>query len=124
MNSITLTGNVVEDPTKVEYGDAKKVLANFRLGNNELVAGESVSNGFFDVTVFGPQALNVLKTLKKGERVVVTGRLQHTTFERPDGGKGSRTKLVAAAVALSLEFDSARRKKDKTGKGDKASAKE
>lgn len=113
MNAITLTGNVVEDPTKVAYGNDDKVLANFRLGNNELVSGESVSNGFFDVTVFGPQALNVLETLKKGERVVVTGRLQHTTFERPDGGKGSRTKLVAAAVALSLEFGAAKRKKSK-----------
>lgn len=124
MNAITLTGNIVEDPTKVEYGNDGKVLANFRIGNNELVAGESVSNGFFDVTVFGPQALNVLKTLKKGERVIVTGRLQHTTFERPDGGKGSRTKLVAAAVALSLEFDSAKRKKDKAPKDADNSAKE
>lgn len=113
MNGVTLTGNVVETPTKVEYGEDKKVLANFRLGNNELVAGESVSNGFFDVTVFGPQAEHVLKSLSKGERVVVTGRLQHTTFERPDGTKGSRTKLVAAAVGLSLEFDKAKRKKEK-----------
>ena len=124
MNAITLTGNIVEDPTKVEYGNDGKFLANFRIGNNELVSGESVSNGFFDVTVFGPQALNVMATLKKGERVVVTGRLQHTTFDRPDGGKGSRTKLVAAAVALSLEFNSAKRKKDKTGKDAKASDKE
>lgn len=116
MNTVTITGNVVERPTKTKYGEGKKagMLVNFRLGNNELVKGESVTNGFFDVTVFGDQAENVRKSLDKGARVTVTGRLQHRTFERPDGSKGGRTTIIATEVGLSLMFAPAKEKKVKS----------
>ena len=106
MNVIAISGNIVADPERVEYqnGGEARSLANFRMGNNELVNGESVSNGFFDVTVFGTQAKNVLDSFKKGDRVVVTGRLQHSTYEREDGTNGGRTKMVAIVVGASLEF--------------------
>lgn len=105
MNAITITGNLVDSPEAIQYGaEGANTLVNFRMGNNELVAGESVSNGFFDVTVFGKQAEHVLK-LKKGERIVVVGRLQHSTFERPDGTKGGRTKLIASEIGLSTLFE-------------------
>lgn len=107
MNAITITGNLVDAPEAVSYGsEGQSTLVNFRMGNNELVNGESTSNGFFDVTVFGKQAVNIL-SLKKGERIVVVGRLQHSTYERPDGTKGGRTKLIASEVGLSALFDPA-----------------
>lgn len=117
MNTIAITGNVVAAPEKVKYGKGN-ILANMRIGNNELVKGESVSNGFFDVTVFGDQAKRIL-SLKKGERVVVVGRIQHQTYERPDGSKGGRTRLIAQAVGLSYEFDDAARSAGKSEKGKK-----
>ena len=105
MNALTLTGNLVADPEKVEYaGQDERTIANFRIGNSEWYNGESKDNGFFDITAFGDQADNVLASLKKGSRVIVTGRLQHTTYERPDGSRGGRTKLVASAIGQSLEF--------------------
>ena len=103
MNALTITGNVVADPERVEYGEGKS-LANLRIGNNELVNGESVSNGFFDVTVFGPQAEHVMASIKKGDRLIVSGRLQHSTYERQDGTTGGRTKLIAQAIGASMEF--------------------
>ena len=103
MNISTLTGNLVDDPQKVEYGD-KQVLVNFRIGNNEQVGGESVLNGFFDVTAFGATAVNVLASLKKGDQAIVIGRWNQTTFDREDGTKGSRTKLVAQIVGVPLTF--------------------
>ena len=103
MNAITLTGNLVADPEKVELSN-DTVLVNFRIGNSEYVNGESKDNGFFDVTVFGQQAEQVLDRLKKGARIIVTGRLQHRTYERADGTRGGRTSLVATAIGASLEF--------------------
>lgn len=103
MNTITITGNLVADPERVTYAE-DKVLANLRIANNELVAGESVLNGFFDVTVFGNTAENALQSLKKGDQVIVIGRLNQTTFEREDGSKGSRTKLVALVLGVPLTF--------------------
>lgn len=108
MNSVMLSGNLVDSPVKVKYGKGDSFLVNFRMGNNEMVKGESVSNGFFDVTVFGQQALNILH-LKKGERVVVTGRLQHSTYETADGRKGGRTKIIASEVGVSGLFEAAYR---------------
>jgi single-strand DNA-binding protein len=105
MNALTLTGNLVADPEKVEYaGSDDRTIANFRIGNSEWYNGESRDNGFFDVVAFGDQAENVLAHLAKGSRVIVTGRLQHSTYERQDGSKGGRTKLVAQAIGQSLEF--------------------
>ena len=85
MNALVITGNLTADPEKVNYGEGDSLLVNFRIGNNEYVNGKSVSNGFFDVTVFGEQAKYVLKSFTKGERVIVSGRIQHTTYDKDDG---------------------------------------
>lgn len=105
MNAITITGNLVADPEKVSLSD-DRILVNFRIGNSEYAGPdkEPFDNGFHDVTVFGKQASNVLASLNKGDRVLVSGRLQHRTYEREDGSKGGRVNLVATAVAVSLEF--------------------
>lgn len=109
MNAVTLTGNVVADPATFTYGE-NETGAEFRMGNNEYVNGETVPNGFFDVSVFGAQAAHVLASVKKGMPLVVTGRLSHTTYEfKPEGSteirKGSRTRLMANAVGLSLQWN-------------------
>jgi single-strand DNA-binding protein len=103
MNALTLTGNLTADPEKVTLPDGRS-LANFRIGNSEWYNGETRDNGFFDVTAFGDQADNVLDKLSKGSRIIVTGRLQHSTYEKADGSRGGRTKLVASAIGVSLEF--------------------
>lgn len=110
MNAITLTGNVVSVNELVDNGG--KTLVEFRMANNERVGQENVLNGYFDVVVFGPQAVRVAEILHKGERVVVTGRINHRTYKVEDAQTGesrtgSRTNIVAMAVALSLEFDAA-----------------
>ena len=105
MNSVTITGNLVADPEKGQNtGDT--LIANFRIGNSEYAGPdkEPFDNGFHDVTVFNDQARNVLDKLSKGQRVIVSGRLQQRTFEREDGSKGARISLVAQAVGISLEF--------------------
>ncbi len=105
MNALTITGNLVADPEK-GTNTGETVIANFRIGNSEYAGPDKdpYDNGFHDVTVFGDQAENVLTKLSKGQRVVVSGRLQQRTFEREDGTKGGRVSLVAQAVGISLEF--------------------
>lgn len=104
MNSLTLSGNITADP-ELRTGASGVKFATFSVANNELVNGERKLNGFFDITAFGQQAEHIAAGLKKGDRVVVTGRLQQRTFEREDGSTGRRVGIVAEAVASSLEFN-------------------
>ena len=114
MNTVTLSGNVVADAEPlVELEGGFKVL-NFRIGNSERVTGpdgkpKNVDNGFFDIRAFGSLGENTAAIIRKGERVLVTGRLYHYTFEREDGSKGSRTTVTALSVGLSTEFQPAER---------------
>lgn len=105
MNAVTLTGNLVADPEKGK-NTGETLIANFRIGNSEYAGPDNdpFDNGFHDIVAFGDQAQNVLDKLSKGQRVVVSGRIQHRTFEREDGTKGGRVNLVAQAVGISLEF--------------------
>lgn len=106
MNSSTFTGNVADAPQRIEFGKEgeKQVLARFRFANNEWVNGKSVQNGFFDAVVFNNQAQHVLDTLQKGDRIVITGYLQHQVYDKPDGTKGATTKLMVEEVGMSLRF--------------------
>lgn len=106
MNALTITGNLVADVKAVPFGDDKQ-LADFRIANNELVDGKSVSNGFFDVVAFGALAKHVIESFSKGSPVIVSGRLDQREFEREDGSKGYRIKIVAQAVGASVQFGKA-----------------
>lgn len=112
MNAITITGNIANDPEIRQYTDREgkqRSLLNFVVANNELVGGNEIFNGYVDITAFNLLGANAAKSLRKGERVVVTGRIQQSTFEREDGTRGARVRLVANAIGLSLEFTPAKR---------------
>ena len=106
MNALTITGNLVADPELINLGEGG-VLVNFRIGNNEYAGPDKdpYDNGFHDITAFNAQAIRVHDQLSKGDRVVVSGRIQHRTFEREDGTKGGRVTLMAQVVGISLEFE-------------------
>jgi single-strand DNA-binding protein len=59
---------------------------------------------FFDVTSWGPLAENTANSLKKGNRVLVTGRLEQRSWETPEGDKKSTVEIVAEDIAPSLRF--------------------
>lgn len=108
-NNLTITGNLAANPERTEFGKEKEngqrgVFTKFRVGNNEWVNGKSVANGFFDVVVFNDQANHIFNSLKKGDRVIVTGYLQHQVYDKPDGTKGATTKFIAEEIGASLRF--------------------
>ena len=57
-----------------------------------------------DVVCFDEQADVVSQSLHKGDRVVVTGRMQLETFQKKDGTQGSALRLVADEVGRSLRW--------------------
>jgi single-strand DNA-binding protein len=64
---------------------------------------------YFDVTAWGGLAENIAESLTKGNRVVVTGRLQQRSWEdTKTGQKRSAVEIVADEVAPSLRWATAR----------------
>ncbi|HYN19289.1 MAG TPA: single-stranded DNA-binding protein [Actinomycetes bacterium] len=104
---ITMTGNVAVEPVRVS-ADGTSV-ASFRIASNSR-RFDRTANGWVDgettwmtVTCFKALADNVLDSVRKGERVIVRGKLQTREWQK-DERRGIRTELVAYEVGHDLSL--------------------
>ena len=111
LNSITVVGNITRDPemrftpsgvSKVTFG----VAVNRSWRNQQSQEWEEQTS-FFNVVCWRELADNVGASLKKGTRVVVTGRLEQRSWETEGGEKRSVVEIVADEVGPSLRFATA-----------------
>jgi single-strand DNA-binding protein len=111
LNSITVVGNITRDPemrftpsgvSKVTFG----VACNRSWRNQQSNEWEEATS-FFNVVCWRELADNVGASLKKGTRVVVTGRLEQRSWETEQGEKRSVVEIVADEVGPSLRFATA-----------------
>lgn len=112
-NNITVVGNLTRDP-ELRFTNTGMAVATCGLAVNyrRQKQGhweEEVS--FFDVTAFGEMGENAAESLNKGNRVIVTGRLQQRSWETQDGDKRSKVEIVADEIAPSLRWAIAEVKK-------------
>jgi single-strand DNA-binding protein len=94
MNKIILTGNLTRDLEMRQTNNGKAV-ANFSIAVSRPFSDET---DFFNVTVWGNQAENCAKYLKKGSKVGIVGALQNRSYEANDGTKRTITEIVAEQV--------------------------
>jgi single-strand DNA-binding protein len=79
----------------------------------------------FKVNVWRGQAENLVESLGKGDRVMVTGRLRQRSWETPDGDKRSVTELEADEVGASLKWATAKvERSSKSGNGERSPGRE
>jgi single-strand DNA-binding protein len=103
---VTMVGNLVEDP-KQRTTESGIDLAVFRLASTarrfDAQAGRHVDAGslFLSVTCWRALAGNVAASLRKGDPVVVTGRLFTRSYEK-DGQTRSVVEMEAHAVGPDL----------------------
>jgi len=106
---LTVRGFVASDLSFFETPD-KLHIVSFRLGapdrRIDRATGEwgDADMNWFTVKVFRELARNVMASLRKGERVVVTGRLKIGQYRRSDGTYGTSTEILADAVGHDLLF--------------------
>lgn len=111
-NSITIVGNVTRDPelrfTPNGSAQARLGVAVNRRWQDRNSGEWQESTSFFDVICWRDLAENVSTSIKKGTRVVVTGRLEQRTWETKEGGeKRSTVEINADEVAPSLRWATA-----------------
>jgi single-strand DNA-binding protein len=111
LNSITVVGNITRDPemrftpsgvSKVTFG-----IAVNRSWRNQQTQEWEEQTSFFNVVCWRELADNVGASLKKGTRVLVTGRLEQRSWETEQNEKRSIVEIVADEVGPSLRFATA-----------------
>ena len=101
---ITVIGNLVADPeTKTAAGHK---LAKLRLASNERVKDASgewkdSDTTYIDVTCWRRLAEGS-SSLKKGQRVIVHGKLKGRSFQRKDGTNGYAYEIEATDIGPSV----------------------
>ncbi len=110
-NTTTITGNLTREPeiryTREGQATAQLGVAVTRRWQDRTTQEWTESTSFFDVICWRDLAENVALSLTKGMRVVVTGRLEHRTWETEEGEHRSKVEITADEVGASLRFATA-----------------
>ena len=109
-NSVTLVGNLVDDP-ELRFTPSGVALAKLRVAVNRRWRDQSnewqEETGFFGGTCWRDMAENVAESLQKGARVILTGRLQQRTWETQEGEKRSIVEVTIDEIGPSLRWATA-----------------
>jgi single-strand DNA-binding protein len=106
-NSVTVCGTLQTDP-ELKFIASGKAVANFTVRDTPpTVKGEKRPASFFDVTVWGDLAEHVSASLEKGDRVLVSGKLEQQKWETPEGDKRSKVVIVGWQVGPELSYSEA-----------------
>ena len=110
-NTTTIIGNLTREPeiryTREGQATAQLGVAVNRRWQDRATQEWQESTSFFDVICWRDLAENVALSLTKGMRVVVTGRLEHRTWETEEGEHRSKVEITAEEVGPSLRFATA-----------------
>lgn len=105
----TLIGNLTRDP-EVQYTASGTALTKLSIAVNRRFQRNDEwqdETSFFNVVCWTDLAENVAASTKKGDRVVVSGRLQQRSWETESNEKRSVVEVVADDVAASLRYATA-----------------
>lgn len=105
-NSVHITGNLVADPD-LRFTTGGRAVANFRVAVNHryLQNGEWVDRpSYFTCVAWTTLAENVANSLRKGDRVTVTGRLESRDWDDEQNRRHFVVEIICASVAPDLRF--------------------
>jgi single-strand DNA-binding protein len=111
--AITIIGNLTADP-ELRWTPSGVAVCDFtvastnRVRNKQTDEWEDGDTVFIRCAVWEQYAENVAETLRKGQRVIVTGRLKVRQYETREGGKGTSVECTVDEVGPSLKNASAK----------------
>ena len=83
MNKIILTGNITKD-AELRYTANDKAYSKFSIANNEGY-GDNKKTNFFNCTLWGKSAENLNRFLTKGQKVLITGKVEINDYKDKEG---------------------------------------
>ncbi|MGA2211443.1 MAG: single-stranded DNA-binding protein [Acidimicrobiales bacterium] len=110
-NTIVLVGNVTRDP-ELRFTPSGQPTTTFGLAVNRRWQNRQTqeweeATSFFDIVCWRELAENASESLRRGSRVIVTGRLEQRSWESADNEKRSKVEVVADELGPSLRWASA-----------------
>jgi single-strand DNA-binding protein len=95
-NRVILAGNLTRDP-ELRFTNDGVPVCSFGLAVNR-VRSRNEEVDFFDISAWRELGETIANYKKKGDPVLVEGRLQYRTWEAQDGSKRSKVDVVADNV--------------------------
>jgi single-strand DNA-binding protein len=96
-NKVILMGNVTRDP-QLSYLPSNTAVMEFGLATNHTYKKQDGSQGeevcFVDCKIFGKRAEVINKYVKKGDPILVEGRLKFDQWQAQDGSKRSKISVM------------------------------
>ena len=83
MNKFIATGNITKD-AELRYTANAKAYSKFSIANNEGY-GENKKTNFFNCTLWGKSAENLNRFLTKGQKVLITGKVEINDYKDREG---------------------------------------
>ena len=105
MNTVQILGNLTRDP-EVRYTQSGKAVATFNVAATNTFTssdGETKEQTAFINCVAWGKTGEAVGSCKKGERLLVNGRIQTRSYEDSNGQKKYITEVVANFVGRKLE---------------------
>jgi single-strand DNA-binding protein len=118
-NSVTLIGNLVDDP-ELRFTPSGVAMAKVRFAVNRRYQRQGEwqeETSFFGGTLWREAAENAAESLQKGTRVIVTGRLEQRSWETAEGDKRSIVEVAIDEIGPSLRWATAQVTKTPRGDG-------
>jgi single-strand DNA-binding protein len=121
MNQATIIGNIGKDP-ELRFTPQGKAIANFSVGTTHLKGvDKEKETTWHDCVAFGTEAENIAASFHKGDRVIVVGRLEKSSYEK-NGQKVYRFQMIVNEAGLSIKYDVAVKEKGAPTQAKNASA--
>lgn len=93
MNNITLMGRLVADPEAKKLEKTVKTTVTIAVDDGKDADGKNKAI-FVPITAFGPMAKVLYTFFKKGNRILIHGRLSIRPYEKKEGNKSSWTEVI------------------------------
>jgi single-strand DNA-binding protein len=110
-NTVTLVGNVTRDP-ELRFTPSGQATTTFGLAVNRRWQNRQTqeweeATSFIDIVCWRELAENASESIKRGSRVIVTGRLDQRSWETAEGDKRSKVEVTADEIGPSLRWATA-----------------
>lgn len=99
MNQVTLSGNLCRDP------ELRQTVSGSYIGSTAIAVSRGKKNDkgeyesdFFDLKFFDKNADYAGKYLRKGDKVIVSGRIQIRDYVSREGVKGRAVEVLVASI--------------------------